>query len=623
MSLDEQGFIDLVKRAEDDAAEDIGRYKWRLGLFALLGYAVIFGVLLMLLALIGGTAGLIAFGGAGVAILLLKKKLIFVILGAIWVFLKALWVRFEKPQGYRLKRQEYPQLFQEIDDLTRSLDALKIHEVILNDDLNAAVVQHPRFGVIGGQRNILMLGVQLLLALSPEQMRSVLAHEFGHLSGNHSRFAGWIYRIRLTWQRIMMAFDESSSFGAGMMRRFFDWYAPKFSAYSFALARNNEYEADAVAAELTSPSIAASALLNVHVRAPHIDEDYWDAFFKAVDLQPQPPQKPYAGLATFLKQSLLSDADFAERMQKELDVETHYANTHPALKDRLAALNITPCPPDAFSENAAEVWLGDRYDAILEKFDAEWLERMAEPWQERYEYVQESHAFLAKMQGRAADAITDEDLWKYAMLTREFAENSEALPLFEEVIRREPDAYGAYFYASEILLEQDDERGLEYLRKTFDSPNLIEQAAHIGANYWHEKGEEAKAEQWWDDAVARNEQHQVVLAERATVSEDDTYLAPEGVDPQLLEKLKTELSAAKMAGKAWLAFKQVEHYPENPVWVVAFHPKGFRFDDEDLPQKLIQQLQLDMGDVDLFFVATRGDTKSIAKKVKKAGERIV
>lgn len=329
--FNEEGFIELVKKAERDSFNNITLYKTRLALFALLGYAVIFTVLTALIVLVGGTIG-IAFISSSLALLLVKKKFIFIILIAIWTFLKALWIKFDPPTGYILDRDDYPELFTEIDNLTKTLDALKIHQVILDEQLNAAVVQHPRFGILGGQKNTLFLGLQLLLALSPQEMRSVLAHEFGHLSGNHSRFSGWIYRIRLTWHRIMVAFEDSDSFGASLMRRFFDWYSPKFSAYSFALARNNEYEADNIASELTSANVAAKALVNVYASAPYIDQDFWGEYFQKADEMPEPPTRPFEGLADFLKSSPISRKELIARIDKELETETHYADTHPSLR---------------------------------------------------------------------------------------------------------------------------------------------------------------------------------------------------------------------------------------------------------------------------------------------------
>jgi Zn-dependent protease with chaperone function len=50
------------------------------------------------------------------------------------------------------------------------------------------------------------------------------------------------------------------------------WYAPLFAAYSFALRRTNEYEADRAAAQAAGPRSAADALINVEVMAAYLDE---------------------------------------------------------------------------------------------------------------------------------------------------------------------------------------------------------------------------------------------------------------------------------------------------------------------------------------------------------------
>ena len=267
-------FEALVNKAERLIEESPQAYKIRIGALALLGYVVIFGVLITLVILLGGTLW-IAFASTALFLLLLKKKAIFLLAIMAWVLLKALWVRFDRPQGMAVTAAQAPELFVVIDDISRALDLPRIHEVLLTDEFNAGMAQSPRLGVLGWQRNSLLLGVPLLLALSPQEMRAVIAHEAGHLSGNHSRFNAWIYRVRISWYRIMDSFDEAEGFGASLMRRFFDWYAPYFNAMSFALARANEYEADAVAVELTSQRAAASALVGACVRGDVASQEYW------------------------------------------------------------------------------------------------------------------------------------------------------------------------------------------------------------------------------------------------------------------------------------------------------------------------------------------------------------
>lgn len=616
--LSEEQFIELVQKAERDSFKSPGKYKLQLALFALLGYVVIFSVLFVLIVLVGGTVG-IALLSSSIFILLLKKKLIFMILAAIWVFLKALWVKFEPPTGYRLERNSYPALFSEIDQLTRSLKSLKIHQVLVTDELNAAVVQSPKYGILGGQQNTLILGLPLLLALSPTEMRAVLAHEFGHLSGNHSRFSGWIYRVRITWSRIMNSYENTDSFGASMMRSFFDWYAPKFSAYSFALARNNEYEADDISAELTSPETAAKALVNVYVSAPYIEQDYWSKLIKSADDSASPPKTPFKDLANFLKHSPIARDEFVKRIEKELEVKTHYSDTHPSLNDRVRSLTSEFVIPEPVKRNAAEVWLGERSQAVLTHFDKKWYEDNREGWKNRYDYVQNARASIVGFKSKQPDELTDDELWEYASYTNEFEDAEAAYSLFSLYQKRHPDSIGAAYYVGKYLLDNNRPEGLSQLRVAFKSPNLLTEVVNLGYNFLIEQGEQDKAEKWWQDAADAYKFHQEVYEERENISIDDHFKWPE-IHDETLAQLKKRLKSQKNVGSVWLAEKVLKLDTSVPVYIIAFSPKGIFTRTDNAAQKLANALNLDFP---IFVVCLKGDSKEFGKKIKAIGKRIL
>lgn len=620
LQFTEERFVELVKKSEAEASRNIGAYKTKLALFALLGYIVIFGVLTLLILLVGGTVG-IALVSSSLFLLLVKKKLILVILAAIWTFLRALWVKFDPPTGYVLERVDYPELFREIDYLTSELDALKIHQVIIENNLNAAVVQHPRFGLVGGQQNTLILGLQLLLALSPEEMRSVLAHEFGHLSGNHSRFSGWIYRVRITWERVRSSFDNSNSYGARLMRRFFNWYAPTFAAYSFALARNNEYEADRIAAELTSPQTAAKALVNVHTKAPYIEKEYWGVYFRSADNQPLPPSPPFEGLADFLKRSPISRETLLSLVEENMMVETHYADTHPALKDRLGNLTDSTVLPETFDANAAEAWLGKRYSEILRHFDKTWLDNNMERWKERYDYVQQSRALLAEADSLDLDSLSDDRLWNLAQVAYEFKSGDEALPLYQRYQSRHKSNVGAAYCIGRILVARRDEAALPYLRIAFNHPDTIGDAARWGYDLLRDKGMDQQAEQWWQQALSKDTEHRAARQERSVARWQDSYVAPQ-ITEEMLRELQKQLSAHKNVKAAWLAKKVLTlgSADSEPVYVVAIQPKGIYLDHERLVQLVAQSLRLPL---EMFVVNLSGNGKKLAKKVKSVGQKIL
>lgn len=613
----EDEFINAVQAAEAFAERSPKMYKLKVGLFALLGYVVIFSILLILVLLIGGSVA-IFFLSSSLALLILKKKLIIPILLAIWIFLKALWVKFDKPEGYELKRKEFPELFSEIDQLTKQLKTLKIHKVILTNELNASVVQHPRFGLIGGQENYLFLGLQLMLALTSEQMRSVLAHEFGHLSSNHSRFSGWIYRVRISWQRIMDSFEKANSFGARLMNKFFSWYAPAFTAYSFALARQDEYVADATAAELTSKETAAKALVNIHVVAPYIDQRYWKEYFGQADNLPEPPHHPYKGLASFLKENGLTTQDIASHVKEQLKIETHYADTHPALKDRLNALNADDIIPKPESKNAAQTLLGAMYDTVLNDFDQEWFGHNAERWHERYQYVALAKKTIESCKQVPVESIDDDALWDYAIYTNEFEGMDAALPLFRQYQSHQPDSVGAAYYVGRTLSANRDEEAIEHLRKTLVVPNLLADAAHWGYNLLKDLGKEENAEAYWQEAIEHENVHKLTRAERESCSLDDEYVQPV-ISDELKAKMVEALKDNKNAGTCWLAQKVVQYDKEDPVYIVAFRPKGIYMSWESVMKTVAGSL--DFG-VNIFTVSIWGDSKKLGKKVRQVGIKI-
>ncbi|HSC77290.1 MAG TPA: M48 family metalloprotease, partial [Candidatus Acidoferrales bacterium] len=130
-----------------------------------------------------------------------------------------------------------------------------------------------------------------MLALSADQFRAVLAHEMGHFSGNHGRFGSWIYRVRQVWGQLVERLEIQKRRGSWFFLRFFRWFAPLFSAYSFVLARRHEYEADECGAEMTSPEVMATALIATSVHHRNLDENVWACIDRDAREQPEPPRE--------------------------------------------------------------------------------------------------------------------------------------------------------------------------------------------------------------------------------------------------------------------------------------------------------------------------------------------
>jgi Zn-dependent protease with chaperone function len=326
----------MVMRLEREAHRSPGLYRFRVALLALLGYVFIFLVLAFAVGLLGLLAFLVKFmilnmRGGSVGLLKILIPVILGVLAFIALTLQALWVRIPDPEGEEMTREEAVPLFQEIDRLRRELKVPRFHKVFLTDEFNASVVQVPRLGIFGWQKNYLTLGIPLLATLSPEQFRAVLAHELGHISGAHSRFGGYIYRVNRTWMQLAHAYEYEDHGGAVVFAAFFNWYAPYFFAYTFAIQRADEYEADKLAARVVGPAKIAEALIAGDL-----------AIRRLMERVPGPVDQR-------TQQQWLNDA---------MEVQTDTGDTHPCLAARLRALGQSPIVPPPATESALLKYLG-------------------------------------------------------------------------------------------------------------------------------------------------------------------------------------------------------------------------------------------------------------------------
>jgi Zn-dependent protease with chaperone function len=213
--MKQEKFEALVRKLEKVAVQNPQGYKTKVAALAVMGYGFIFFMLALLLALLIGI-GIFVVNHKGLSYA--GGKLFFFLLIVVYAVVRSLWVKIEPPDGLPLTRGQTPELFNLIDDVAKRLNSPPPDVVLLTDDFNCAVAQVPRLGIFGFYRSYLILGLPMLHALSPDEFKAVLAHEFGHLSGNHGRFSGWIYRVRATWYRLLESLEGNH--GQGLFRWF-------------------------------------------------------------------------------------------------------------------------------------------------------------------------------------------------------------------------------------------------------------------------------------------------------------------------------------------------------------------------------------------------------------------
>jgi Zn-dependent protease with chaperone function len=556
-------YRDLIARAENIVAAHPLRYKLQLVLLAACGIGYI-----VLLALCGAMCALFVVGLIAVSKSFALIKLALLPLGFAYFLARALWFHLPPPQGQRMSAAEVPALFAEIEQVRLSVKAKPVDEVLLTPDFNAAVVHTPRLGMLGWSKRYLVIGLPLLACLPPYQFRAVLAHEFGHLAQNHASFSNWIYRIRQSWYRILQALQPRRSALTGLLTRFFDWYAPYFNAYSFVLARANEYEADRESARVTSPEDAGDALTAVYAKSEYIESCFWSEYYEQAENQPEPPAQPFTDYVTALRSVPLEHA--AAALAGALTRETGLSDTHPSLKDRLTALGAEPNVPLSFQLSAAHTLLRDKRLQLMHEFNQVWREAIAAPWKDRHQFLTETRAKLSRFETEQRDReLGEHEHWEYACALEALRGGRAALPVLDALLARSPDHAAAYYARGRILLEEGEERGVADLEQAMQlDESAREPGSQLLYGYFYSRRQLSRCDKYRNMLSQAASQRKLAAAERSELKGND-MLQPHGLAPTELLAWLATLSAYKGVKRGWLVRRQVRHLRAVPAYALA------------------------------------------------------
>jgi len=378
--MNKADFNHLVRLSEADCAENVTAYRRGVAAFAAIGYIWVIGCFLLALAVITWSVR---------AMLQNHLKLVYlgwVVAGLIllWTSLKALWCPLNAPKGLVLTPKDAPQLFEGLEKIRKRIKGPQIHHVLLDSEFNASICQRPRFGLFGGSVNYLTIGLPFLMSLDKPRFFAVMAHEYGHLRGGHGQFSAWIYRTRLSWSQLSHSMRNDAGPVAMATHAFLNWYFPRFLAKSFALARQDEYEADRISAKILGSEVAGASLTETHLKGDWLDTEFWPHHWQSALSQPQ-SQGPFKAMLLQLAQPL-SDLYAKQALKKTLRQISNGDDTHPVLRDRLEALNA-PLTLPSWSARQAITMLGAKTDGWIQHFDKKWCEQNNTEWKQHHAYL--------------------------------------------------------------------------------------------------------------------------------------------------------------------------------------------------------------------------------------------
>ncbi|GGX86584.1 M48 family metalloprotease [Massilia dura] len=499
----------LVRRLELDSHAAPDAFRRRVLLVSALAHAAILvplvsALLLAALAVRFALAAHIAAAAAGFALLALLP------MAAALLVLRTLSGRLPVPAGRPLTRDEAPALFDMLDRVRARLDAPRIDHVLVDDRYNAAIAQRPRFGFLGpfgvlfGQTNYLTLGLPYMLGVPTKEMTATVAHEVGHLCGDHGKSGAWIGRQRLLFD---MLHQHVSGHAAGSLCHraaagVLDRLMPCYHAYTFVLSRQNEYEADRIASSLAGSVANAQGLVRDTLQARWIADQFWPTLLRQADHAAQPPFMPFAAMKTAFGAGYAQWAQ-PQALAAALAVRSDVHDTHPCLRERVQAIGERPALPRPVERCAADVLLpAGTLRVLVREFDEAWWARAARSWQARHREAGRERSRLAELDAQPLAALSPADLHELALLRVGLVAPAAAKDVLACLLARPGGPFPrAAFHFGCILLAEDDDQGLFQLEAAVaHDRTLADGALHAGCAFL-ERSKGARAARLWRDSL--------------------------------------------------------------------------------------------------------------------------
>ncbi len=258
-------------------------------------------------------------------------KLVIVAAVTIGIVAWSVWPRsleFPDP-GVPLREQDQPELWRLVKTIANAAGQQPPAQLFLVGDVNAFVAE--RGGRLGfGGTRIMGIGLPLLQVLTVPQLKSVVAHEFGHFHGGDTRLGPFIYKTRDAIGRTIANFHKAQS----LLHLPFTWYGNLFLRVTHSISRAQEFGADALSVQLVGREPVQTALRRVNEVAPLYERYVQSEYLPVLNQRVRPPLA--GGFQLFLGSKAMRDVQ-VKVGEEAMQAKGNPYDTHPPLSERLAA----------------------------------------------------------------------------------------------------------------------------------------------------------------------------------------------------------------------------------------------------------------------------------------------
>ena len=311
-----------------------------------------------------------------------------------------------KAERVEITQEDCPELFSMIYDLADSVKCKRPKHVYLTTAVNACVFYDTSFwSIFFPVRKNLEIGLGLFDGTSTEEVKAILAHEFGHFSQNSMKVGSTVYVTNSVlynliyeedwWDRLLDKWERSDTsifrwFGHitraltnGIKKLNFRMYRFVQKAY-LKLSRQMEFDADNISCSIVGKEAFISAMCKIDILSDE-DSEYRD-FVNALLNENKLVGNYFTGRR--VADSLNPDKSIPElkfdvpmtaplnnvKSPSRVEVKNVWAS-HPSLKDRLAnaeasgfsSKNTTPIPSWSLVSDDIQKKVSDKLFSLIQQ----------------------------------------------------------------------------------------------------------------------------------------------------------------------------------------------------------------------------------------------------------------
>lgn len=521
----------------------------------------------------------------------------------IFYLIRGLFLKSPDSPGYYPKRSDLPELWRIVDEVTDTVEAPRVDDILLSTEPNANAYVRPQWGLFGPKKRTLTIGYPLFFLLSPDELKFVIAHESGHFGGKHGEQVGKVYQVEQLFREVI---PRVSGMAGGAMVSFARWFWPKFQPMAAVVSRLHEFEADKAAAR-AAPAEGIRMLHKLDVAQVLLDRPYLRLFDESISAE-GPSVSPFTTLPLAYEKELQSD-ETRSILKASLAQKPSPGDTHPLASERMRGLGVPECSLDELLEyvrhfpwpDAAAEFLGARRAVVERGIWNALLSTNHVPIEERRIKIRESSEVIARLRPKAeAGSLTEDDTFDLAEAYRLSGQFDQAKSVMQQFLEKDRLHPGALAWLGVHMANEGDPQAEPYLHRALEVFPENREMFLDALTALKMRSGSTDAEQIMEAALQASARQELLDSEFRELHPNSGW-GPTGLEPSRAERVRAIISEFKKVASAYLVDADSKVVEGRTYTFVVCRLKGFVADDSAYHQQA-QKIADRINDPDVFVL---------------------